>query len=131
MRLGSMLPIVLLLDPDAAHRALLRQILLPRFTVREAGTIADAITILMEQHPSLLLLEQDLPDGDSLAFIRRLQSEPAGGYPVVAFVTNRRSVRDKVAGFQAGADDYIVKPVDIHTFLYRVVLLLRLRHAHG
>jgi DNA-binding response OmpR family regulator len=46
---------------------------------------------------------------------------------IIACVTHRSSIRDKVAGFHAGADDYVVKPVNVETFMWRVVLLTKMR----
>lgn len=119
---------VLVADPDLQQQQFIAEILRSRYRVIAARTIADTIQMLVTYRPTILLLEVNQPDGDGVELIRRLRQDNAMKSMVIACVTNRSTVKDKVVGFQAGADDYIIKPVNRDTFMWRLVLLMRLRH---
>lgn len=120
------LPIALIIDPDAAHQQLLAHCLFPGFHVIGAARLTEATVQLQQHRPSVVLLDPDLPDGDGLRWVTQVRANPATRDLVIACITHRSSVRDKIAGFQAGADDYVVNPIDPDTFLYRITLLARI-----
>ncbi len=116
---------VLVVDPDPRVREQIALCLAPRFRVVSAASGGEAMSQIAAHSPAIILIELDQPDGDGLHLIQAIRGLPFGKRAVIACLTNRSGVRDKVAGFQAGADDYVVKPVNQTTFLYRVVLLAR------
>lgn len=118
---------VLVAEPDPAQQQRIIECLRPRFRVITARNIAETVEMIALYRPQILLLEVNQPDGDGLKLIRQLRQERAARSMVVACVTSRSSVKDKVAGFQAGADDYVIKPINTQMFLWRVVLLSRIR----
>jgi two-component system, OmpR family, alkaline phosphatase synthesis response regulator PhoP len=118
---------VLLADPDPHQQQLISDALQQRYRVILSRSLSETIQLLMTYHPHVLLLEVNQPDGDGITLIKQLRQDPKVRDMVIACVTGRSSVRDKVAGFQAGADDYIIKPINIETFMWRLVLLMRLR----
>jgi DNA-binding response OmpR family regulator len=88
--------------------------------------LKEAKAQMAQQRPDILLLEPDLSGGDGLEWVRQLRDDPATRSMVIVCITHRSTVRDKVAGFRAGVDDYIVQPVDLETFPYRLILLIRI-----
>jgi two-component system, cell cycle response regulator len=118
---------VLVADPDPVQQQRIVECLRPRYRVVTARNLAETVEMIALYHPQILLLEVDQPDGDGVRLIKQIRDERAARAMIVACVTKRSGIKDKVAGFQAGADDYIVKPVNTQTFLWRVVLLSRLR----
>jgi len=118
---------VLVADPDPVQQQRIVECLRPRYRVVTARNLAETVEMIALYHPQILLLEVDHPDGDGVRLIKQIRDERAARAMIVACVTKRSGIKDKVAGFQAGADDYIVKPVNTQTFLWRVVLLSRLR----
>lgn len=117
---------VLVADPDPAQQHLLTQCLSPRFTVLTATTLDEAARLVATRHPAVLLTELDLTGGgDVKAFIHQLRSALATKHMVIGIVTHRSAIHDKVTGFNAGADDYVVKPINLRSFMYRIVLLAR------
>lgn len=126
---GNTRPVgVLVVDPDPQQHALLSQILAPRYLLLHAGTLAEATHHLATlPPPHVIIVERVLPDGDGLSLIQQVRSDPSLRDVSIACVTTRAEVRDKIEGFRAGADDYVIKPVDPKTFLQRIVLLTRLR----
>jgi two-component system response regulator QseB len=75
---------------------------------------------------ALLLLDLGLPRQDGLALLRK-QRQKNNMIPVL-IITARDAVQDRVAGLNLGADDYLVKPFDLHELIARVRALIR-RHA--
>ena len=82
-----------------------------------------ALTALTAQHYDLVLLDLGLPGRDGLDVLRTLRSRESA-LPVLV-VTARDAVDDRVAGLDAGADDYILKPFEISELLARMRAVLR------
>ena len=118
---------VLVSEPDLAQQQRIIDCLRPRFRIITAKNLAETVEMIALYHPQILLIEVDQPDGDGIKLIKQIRQERAARSMVVACVTKRSSVKDKVAGFQAGADDYVIKPINTQMFLWRVVLLSRIR----
>ena len=118
---------VLVADPDPAQQQEYMVCLRPKYRVITAKTLAETTDMIARYRPSILLMEVDMPDGDSRTLVKQLRANPSLRHMVICCVTKRNSVRDKVAGFQAGADDYVIKPINLKTFLYRVQLMTRVR----
>ncbi len=76
----------------------------------------------------LALLDLGIPGQDGMAILKRLRS--GGNSLPVLIVTARDAVADRIAGLNAGADDYVLKPFDLDELIARVRALLR-RHAGG
>lgn len=118
---------VLVVDPDPQQHPMLAQILAPRCSVLHAETLAQATSQLAAQRTAVIIVERDLPDGDGLTLVQQVRNDPRLRDVSIACVTHRAGVRDKIAGFRAGADDYVIKPVNPAIFLQRIVLLTRVR----
>src|SRR3546814_17744525 len=70
-----------------------------------------------------VILERGLPDGDGLEWLRR--ERPRRPLPPVLILTARDGMGDRIAGLDAGGDDYLVKPVDIEELAARLRALMR------
>ncbi|MGA5298475.1 response regulator transcription factor [Nucisporomicrobium flavum] len=120
---------ILVVDDDAAVRDSLARTL--RFEGYRIGTARDGREALDEvraHEPDAVVLDVSMPVLDGLETCRRLRS---GGVLVpVLMLTARDSVGDRVAGLDAGADDYLVKPFALQELLARLRALLR-RSALG
>ena len=123
-RKGSELLNVLIVEDDAAAARLLRQ------ATTEAGysaeVVADGVEGLRRARETafdVLLLDVMLPGMDGLTVCRQLRA--AGVATPVLMLTARDTTEDKVAGLDAGADDYLVKPFRIAELLARMRALLR------
>ncbi len=87
----------------------------------------EVLDIARAQQPSVILLDANLPGLDGYAVCRMLKSQPdLAGTPVI-FMTVRGSTDDRLVGLMLGADDYLVKPVDMTELLLRIQLLLARR----
>ena len=121
-------PVVLLVDDDEhIRKAVGTGLTLEGFEVVPASGGRAALAAIETLSPSVVLLDMTMPDLDGLEVLRRLR---AGGHDVpVCVLSARDEVGDRVAGLEAGADDYVVKPFAIEEVVARLHALLRRRPA--
>jgi two-component system sensor histidine kinase/response regulator len=119
---------ILVVDNEPPVAALLREIL--RRAGHEVETCesgAEALAAAVASSPDVILLDIDMPEMDGLEVCARLKAIPATADIPVLFVTGRSGLADTVAGFQAGAVDYICKPFQAAEVVARVGTHVRLR----
>ncbi len=115
---------LLVVEDDPQVRAMLtRALRYEGFEVAAACDGAEAMAALRASPPDLLLLDLLLPDADGVDLCGRLRD--AGDPVPILMLTARDTVTDRVAGFEAGADDYLVKPFSTAELVARVRALLR------
>jgi two-component system response regulator MprA len=118
---------VLVVDDDPPLRRMLERTLAAEgFAVTLAGD-GPAALIATERHaPDVIVLDVAMPGLDGIAVCRRLRGK---GLPTpILMLTARDGVSDRVAGLEAGADDYLVKPFAIQELIARIRALTR-RHG--
>ncbi len=98
--------------------------------VRFAGGLV-ALDALTARPPDLVLLDLNLPDVDGLTICRELRRNPATAKVAVLMLTARAEERDKLLGFDLGADDYVTKPFSMKELLARVAAQLRRSGVDG
>ena len=118
---------VLFIDPDLAAAERLARPLRATCAVAVVPTAQAAMAATRVRIPDLVVTELSLPDMSGIDLIASLHSAPITHNVLIMVVTQRSSVRDTVAAFQAGADHFLVKPVDPSQFLVQVRLILRFR----
>ncbi len=123
--MGVPLPTVLVADPDPLYQQQLVHQLEPSFRCVVAATLRETVQLLQRERPVLLVLDLDQPDGDGITLIRQMQNHPDYKHVLIACVTKRSSVKDKILAFQAGVDDYLIKPLTQAMNFYGRMLLLR------
>jgi two-component system response regulator MprA len=115
---------ILVVDDDAPIRRMLdRTLSAEGYAVETAVDGGAALAAVERSTPDLVVLDVGLPGVDGLAVSRRLRAK--GLAVPVLLLTARDSVPDRVAGLDAGADDYLVKPFATEELLARVRALLR------
>jgi two-component system, OmpR family, response regulator MprA len=115
---------ILVVDDDAPIRRMLdRTLSAEGYAVETAADGGEALAAVERSAPDLVVLDVGLPGVDGLAVSRRLRAK--GLAVPVLLLTARDSVPDRVAGLDAGADDYLVKPFATEELLARVRALLR------
>ena len=94
--------------------------------VAEGG---EALAYCRRQLPDLVFLETKLPNTDGYAVCRELRSTTQTSLVPIIFLTEKRTLQDKVAGLEAGADDYVTKPFDLEELYLRIQAAIR-AHEH-
>ncbi|OWQ84411.1 DNA-binding response regulator [Roseateles aquatilis] len=115
---------ILLVDDDRkAARLLARGLQEEGFVVDTAASVAEADEASFVSTHDLVVLDWMLPDGEGLALCRTLRAR--GQQVPILMLTARDALSDRVAGLNAGADDYLTKPFEFEELLARVRALLR------
>jgi DNA-binding response OmpR family regulator len=123
-------PLVLVVDDDPGIRdALERALRLEGFAVAVAAGGVEALEIVSRDSPALVVLDVSMPDLNGRTVAARLRAK--GVDTPILILSARDEVDDRVAGLQAGADDYLVKPFAMEELLARLHALLRRRPPGG
>ena len=127
---GGMSAVVLLVDDDARIlRTVGAGLRLEGFEVVPASGGRAALAAVERIDPAVMLLDMAMPDLDGLEVLRRLRA--AGHDLPVCVLSARDEIGDRVAGLEAGADDYVVKPFALEEVVARLHALLRRRPPQG
>lgn len=118
---------VLFVDPDVASADRLSRSLPYLSAVAVVPTAQAAMAAIGVRVPDLIVIELDLPDANGVQLIQTVHDAPLTRRTLIMVVTHRTHFRDKIAAFQAGADDYLVKPVDADLLATHVRLVSRFR----
>jgi DNA-binding response OmpR family regulator len=123
---------ILVVDDERTIREVVRRYLeLEGFAVSEAETGPQALSILQESRPDLIVLDIMLPGVDGFSITRRLRHADEygplaidGDIPII-LLTARTNEVDRIAGLELGADDYVTKPFSPRELVARVKAVLR------
>jgi two-component system OmpR family response regulator len=114
----------LVVEDDEKMASLVRRALeQDGYVVQTAGSGAEALWAAREIPPAAVVLDTMIPEPDGFEVCRSLRREGCGA-PVI-MVTARDAITDRIAGLDAGADDYLVKPFSLGELLARLRALLR------
>jgi DNA-binding response OmpR family regulator len=122
---------VLFVDPDLQGAQQLARALPAQTISAVVPSATAALHAMRDRVPTLIVTELNLPDVGGIEFLARIHSAPATRKVLLLVVTTRTEIRSKIAAFEAGADDYLVKPLDPQQFVLHVQLLNRFRQLTG
>jgi DNA-binding response OmpR family regulator len=123
-------------DDEPTRELLCDHLTADRYRVLPAPSAADALRLCGYNQPDLMLLDLILPDAAGIEVLREVRSADGStgrfdpGLPVIV-LSGRGSEADRVRGFAAGADDYVVKPFHYPELAARVAAVLRRHRAGG
>jgi two-component system, OmpR family, response regulator MprA len=121
---------VLLVDDDAPILRMLERTLgAEGYSVVAVADGGSALAAVERSLPDVIVLDVAMPGLDGLAVTRRLRAK--GLAVPILLLTARDAVEERVAGLDAGADDYVVKPFDVSELAARVRALMRRNHPPG
>lgn len=92
-----------------------------------AATLTEAERYLVSYVPDIVISEVQLGREDGLNLCRSVRSMPSLRHLPIMLLSSLTTIQDKVAGFDAGADDYVVKPFDARHLMARIRLLTRIK----
>lgn len=125
------LPLVLIVDDELIFQEILKDLLKDECEVRVASNAMEAMQkVLEEPQPDLILLDWVMPDIDGLFVCQQFKQNPRTANVPILFLTAKDNIDDELRGFEAGAVDYIHKPVSPPLLLARVRTHLALSAAN-
>jgi class 3 adenylate cyclase len=124
-------PLILIVDDNTANVDILRaRLSIKDYAIITASDGQEALTSAQENLPDLILLDVMMPKLDGIEVTRRLKADVTLPFMPIILITARSDVKDIVSGLDAGADDYLTKPIDHSALLARVRSMLRIKALH-
>ena len=120
--LWKILTRVLVVDDERPIRRFLNASLSGQYTVLEAATGEEALSVAATGRPDVIILDLGLPDMDGVEVTRRLREWTQ--IPIIV-ISVREQEEDKIAALDAGADDYLTKPFSVVELMARLRVALR------
>jgi two-component system sensor histidine kinase/response regulator len=125
-------PSVLLVDDEPRNVRLLEGMLYAEpYELLVAHSGAEALETIARRPPDLILLDVMMPGLSGFEVCKRIKGDPAYRMIPVVMVTALSDVGDRIEAMQAGADDFLSKPIDAAELIVRVRSLLRIRQLYG
>jgi putative two-component system response regulator len=119
---------VLVVDDTPANVRLVSSLLRQDgYDVLAATNGADAIDIVRSRLPDLVVMDVRMPGVDGVAACRVLKNDPATRLIPIVLVTALQATEDRIHGIEAGADDFVAKPFNVHELRARIRSLIRLK----
>jgi DNA-binding response OmpR family regulator len=118
---------ILLVDSDSNAREKLHHALAHTFMVYGVASMAEARAMLETFMPDILITEVMVGQESGLDLCRSIRNTASLHHLPIMLLTSFTTLQDKIAGFDAGADDYVVKPFDAHHLNARLRLLARIK----
>ena len=124
-------PRILIVDDHEINRDILATRLgMHGYELLQAADGEEALAAAREHLPDLLLLDVMMPKLDGIEVCRRLKGDATLPFMPIILVTAKADSKDVVAGLEAGADEYLTKPLDQLALVARVKSVLRLKELH-
>lgn len=121
-------PLILIADDNATNLDILQTRLATQgYEIMCAADGEQALELALRHKPDLLLLDIMMPKLDGLEVCRRIKSDASLPFMPIIMITARANSADVVAGLEAGADEYLTKPVDQASLVGRVKSMLRIK----
>ena len=123
-------PLILVVDDLPQNVRLLEAVLSPKgFRVAKASSGEEALDVLSQEHPDLVLLDILMPGMDGYEVCRRIRQDPGTAFLPVIMMT-ASGEEQKLRAIESGADDFVNKPFDQAELLARVRSLVRVKRYH-
>ncbi|HKF12872.1 MAG TPA: response regulator [Xanthobacteraceae bacterium] len=124
-------PRILVVDDNATNRDILTTRLQAHgYETLQAADGQEALASVKQNRPDLILLDVMMPNLDGIETCRRLKADDTLPFLPIILVTAKADSKDIVAGLEAGADEYLTKPVDQAALVARVRSVLRIKALH-
>ncbi|WP_316368046.1 response regulator [Candidatus Thiodiazotropha sp. CDECU1] len=119
---------ILVVDDQPENLTSLEQILRYDYQVSLAADGQTCLERIAQHPPDLILLDVDMPLMDGLTVCRKVKADPATSMIPIIFVSALSRLSERLAGYRAGADDYVAKPYNVDELLAKIRIALNNRH---
>src|SRR3954451_7066846 len=124
-------PRILIVEDNETNRDILMARLEPQgYELKQAADGEEALAAAKELLPDLILLDIMMPKIDGIEVCKQLKAHPPLPFMPIILCTAKADSKDVVAGLEAGADEYLTKPIDQMALVARVKAALRLKQLH-
>jgi DNA-binding response OmpR family regulator len=117
--------ILVIEDDYIVARTIERSLRSDEFHVTLASRGDKGLFLAHQNPPDLVILDIIMPEMDGYQVCKAMRSDPALAHIPILFLTAKVKAQDKIAGFNAGADDYLCKPFNVNELILRVQAILR------
>lgn len=119
---------ILIVDDESRSRAALEALLRREgYEVHDASDGTSALTACISVQPDLILLDVLMPGMDGFEVCKRIKARPETRLTPVVLITGLSDAGDRIKGINAGADDFLSKPIDLNELLARTRSLIKLK----
>jgi two-component system sensor histidine kinase/response regulator len=118
---------ILIVDDNPTNVVILEEMLDDKYQLATAASGEEALVIVSDFRPDLILLDLMMPGIDGYETCRRIRASPALCHTKIIMVSAKAMVEERLQGYEAGADDYVVKPFEVEELLAKVRVYLRLK----
>jgi DNA-binding response OmpR family regulator len=119
---------ILLVDDDSVAYNRIQKAIGSDFYLYHAQSLIQARKHLKEYVPDIVICEVKLGKENGLELCRFIRNTPSLHHLPIMLLTSFTTLQDKITGFDAGADDYVVKPYDARHLIARIRLLTRMKN---
>lgn len=120
-------PRILIVDDHPANIAILEEMLCDDYRVVSVLSGTEALAALEDFRPDLILLDIMMPGIDGYEVCRRIRADSEHRHTKILMLSAKALLEERLAGYQAGADDYVTKPFDEDELLSKIRVFLRLK----
>jgi PAS domain S-box-containing protein len=123
------LPTILIVDDNTDMRQHIESIISTRYNTLTAGNGAEALHVIRQQPPALILSDIMMPVMDGIELLKAVKENREIAHIPVILITARAGEESRIEGYETGADDYMTKPFSANELLSRVKSQLKIAHA--
>jgi class 3 adenylate cyclase len=124
-------PLILIVDDNPTNVDILQtRLAFHNYDILTAAEGEAGLALVREKQPDLILLDIMMPKMDGIEVCRNIREDPSLPFMPIIMVTAKADSKDVVAGLEAGADEYLTKPVDQAALVARVKSMLRIKELH-
>lgn len=118
---------ILIVDDDKITHAFINRALAYKFDIVPTFSGEQGLAELQQNHYDIVLLDVEMPGMNGYEVCEQIKSNPQTMETPVIFLSGRGELRDRMQGFEAGADDYIVKPFHPEDLIAKINVLIQYR----
>lgn len=118
---------ILVVDDDKITHAFIRRALIAEYDIVSTFSGEQALTELPHAHPDIILLDVEMPGLNGYEICERIKANQDTSEIPIIFLSARGQLRDRMQGFEAGADDYIIKPFQPEDLKAKINVLIQYR----